>query len=91
MAREDKDAKGRRLLVEGRLLVRWAVAEPNDEERPIMAVCRGDSGRVYELGFDRPSFDWFCDCEARGVCSHLVALMLVTVQPNPGQGGEFPA
>jgi uncharacterized Zn finger protein len=78
-------------LVEGRLVVEGVVLEPNDERYPIVAGCRGDSGRVYRLGFDRHSFDWYCDCEARGVCSHLVALMLVTTQPNPGSGGEFPS
>lgn len=74
MPRESAADKGRRLLVEGRLVVR--------EVRPtgtIVAECRGDSGEVYALGYDARRKQWRCTCaEMKGRCSHLVALQLVT-------------
>lgn len=91
MARENREDKGRRLLTEGRVILRWVVAEPNEEQLPIVADIRGDSGEVYRVVFDRGPFDWVCPCEARGLCSHIIALQLVTELPKPGQGGEFPA
>lgn len=69
---ENVAAKGRRLLTEGRLIV-----EHVSHER-VSASCRGDSGAVYRVGHDGNS--WACTCEAKGRCSHLVALMLVTVR-----------
>lgn len=70
---ENVESKGRRLLVEGRLNV-IRVDGPL-----IVAECRGDSGEVYQLGHDpRGRGRWGCTCPARGRCSHLVALQLVT-------------
>jgi uncharacterized Zn finger protein len=72
--RENAEAKGRRYLVEGRLVVeRVAGGE-------IRARCRG-GGAVYELGLERG--EWFCNCPALGLCSHLVALQLVTEKATP--------
>lgn len=71
--RENAQTKGRRYLVEGRLFVRTAGTGG------IRAVCRGQ-GEVWQVGYERGS--WFCTCPARGVCSHLVALQLVTVRPG---------
>jgi hypothetical protein len=71
--REDKKTKGRRLLVEGRLQIGLV------DDQMIVAACRGDSGTIYNLGWDHD--DWYCNCEARTECSHLVALKLVTVSP----------
>lgn len=68
MAREDVEAKGRRYLAEGRLVVTLAGGAM------IEARCRG-TGAVHRLGFD---MGWWCTCPARGRCSHLVALQLVT-------------
>lgn len=69
MTRQNADDKGRTYLTEGRLvLVRV------DGDR-IEAYCRGQ-GASYRLGHD--SGGWWCECSARGRCSHLVALMLVT-------------
>jgi uncharacterized Zn finger protein len=77
--RESAADKGRRLLVEGRLIVR--------EIRPtgtIIAECRGDSGEVYTLGYNARKRAWGCTCqEMKGQCSHLVALQLVTVRRQP--------
>lgn len=70
-SRENVQAKARRYLAEGRLTVEFAVG------REIRASCRG-GGAVYSLGLD-PEAGWACDCPARGLCSHLVALQLVTV------------
>ena len=69
---EGIDAKGRRYLVEGRLLVERV------DGGLVVASCRGDSGSIYHLGFDPRVREWRCTCPARGRCSHLVALMLVT-------------
>lgn len=76
VARENVDEKGRRLLTEGRL----QVARVDPDARLIVAKCRGDSGEIYDLGFDPRSNEWRCTCEARGNCAHLVALKLVTVK-----------
>ena len=77
MPRESAHDKGRRLLTEGRLDIRFA------DGRTVTARCRGDSAEIYNLGFDR---DWFCTCPAAARCSHLVALQLVTLKPLPTQG-----
>ena len=74
LGRENASVKGRRLLTEGRLIV-----ERVDGDR-IVASCRGDSGAVYALGYDPARQEWRCTCPARGYCSHLVALQLVTVR-----------
>ena len=64
--RESAQAKGRRLLTEGRLTV-------TEVDRAVVrAACRGDSGTVYNLGHNGKS--WGCTCPAKGRCSHLVAL-----------------
>jgi uncharacterized Zn finger protein len=67
--REGAEARGRRYLTEGRLVVERVVAGE------VYARCRG-SGAVYALGFDERG--WWCSCPARGRCSHVVALQLVT-------------
>lgn len=78
MARETVDEKARRLLIEGRLIVR-TVGGPNGL---IVAECRGDSGDVYSLGWDPVKSEWRCTCpEQRGGCSHLKSLQLVCVKP----------
>jgi uncharacterized Zn finger protein len=70
-------AKGRRLLTEGRLRVLDVGAGTASAE------CRGDSGMTYVLGRDT-SGRWSCSCEAKGRCSHLIALQLV-VALTPGK------
>jgi uncharacterized Zn finger protein len=72
--RENAATKGRRYLVEGRLTVQ-AIAPAS-----VAATCRGDSGTVYRLGFDGDNA--YCSCPAVTRCSHLVALMLVTLRPQ---------
>jgi uncharacterized Zn finger protein len=80
MSRETVDEKARRLLVEGRLIVR-EVGRPSRQQR-IVAECRGDSGDMYRLGYDPEKKEWRCTCpEQRGGCSHLKALQLVCVKP----------
>jgi uncharacterized Zn finger protein len=73
VGRESVEVKGRRLLVEGRLIVERV------EGGLVVASWRGDSGEVYRLGHDPRAQEWRCSCPARGRCSHLVALQLVTV------------
>jgi uncharacterized Zn finger protein len=67
--------KARRLLTEGRLMV----IEINPHTGYVHARCRGDSGKLYDLGRDPHKGQWRCTCEARGECSHLQALKLVVV------------
>lgn len=74
MPRESAFVKGRRLLTEGRVIVRLADA------RNIRAMVRGDSGEWYWTTYQRGG--WACTCPALGRCSHLVALQLVTVRPG---------
>ena len=75
MPREHARDRGRRLVAEGRLVIRRV----NDVE--ILALCRGDSGEMHELGY-HPSGGWWCDCEARTQCGHLYALQLTTIAPG---------
>ena len=58
----------------GRLVIRRV------DEAEIVAVCRGDSGEIYRLGY-RDS-RWWCECPAIGQCGHLYALQLCTVAPG---------
>lgn len=72
-------AKGMRLLASGRLIVQRV-----DPGGLIVATCRGDSGIVYNLGFDGK--EWRCTCPARGRCAHLWALQTVTVRESASIG-----
>jgi hypothetical protein len=72
--RENAAAKGRRLLAEGRLRVTLVAGGV------IAATCLGDSAEQYQLGFEAWR-GWHCSCPARGRCSHLSGLMLVTIRP----------
>ena len=72
--RENYLVKARRLLGEGRLVLQRVSGSA------IQATCRGDSGEVYDVGHEPGQ--WFCSCPALGRCSHLQALMLVTVRPR---------
>ncbi len=66
--------KARRLLPEGRLMVKRV------DRGYVHAQCRGDSGEVYDLGYDPVKGEWRCTCaEMKGNCSHLQALKLVVV------------
>lgn len=69
--RENAQEKGRRLLVAGRLRVLRVDGDL------IVATCRGDSGGIYDLGFDPGNRQWRCTCPARTACSHLHALWAV--------------
>jgi hypothetical protein len=73
--REDARARGRRLVAEGRLILRRV------DETQIRAVCRGDSGELHELGY-HPRGGWWCNCAAWTQCGHLYALQLVTIAPG---------
>jgi uncharacterized Zn finger protein len=82
--RENAQTKGRRLLVEGRLVVRAIRGDGT-----IIATCRGDSGEAYTLGYDATKKQWRCTCvEMKGRCSHLIALQLVTIVKPPKPGGS---
>jgi hypothetical protein len=71
-SRESAEQKGRRYAAEGRLVILQVDA------RSIRARCRG-AGRIYSPGWTEAG-GWHCSCEARTRCSHVRALMLVTVR-----------
>ena len=83
--RENAQTKSKRLLVEGRVLIRHC------EQQHVRAVVRGDSGELRVVEYQ--SGHWSCSCIARGTCSHLLAVMAVTVGESvaawsPGVGQE---
>lgn len=82
VGRENVQQKGRRMLTEGRLKVTRVSAAAELQRAAIVASCRGDSGEEYTLGYDAVAKEWRCTCEARRLCSHLVALQLVTTIPT---------
>jgi uncharacterized Zn finger protein len=45
--------------------------------RDVAALVRGDSAKLYRV--THRSGRWSCDCAALGRCSHVQALMLVTL------------
>lgn len=72
--REDAAAKARRLLVEGRVMVRRV------DDRGCFAKVRGDSGFVRSVIWDAYAERWSCDCPARSErCSHIRAVSSVVV------------
>jgi uncharacterized Zn finger protein len=70
--RENAHAKAARYLAEARLTVEQV------NKDLVRATCRG-SGAVYDVGWTS-MFGWSCSCPAKGRCSHLLALMAVTVR-----------
>ena len=72
MTRETADAKARRLLAEGRVLVTYV---SGDVAR---ARVDGDTG-TWEASHDAGG--WHCTCPARGRCSHAAALRMITTAP----------
>ena len=82
MPREDALTKGKRYLTEARLRVLTVEADR------IQALCRG-SGTIWHLGWAPGG--WWCNCTARTLCSHLVALQcVVVVEPGEGAPQEAP-
>ena len=71
MPREDAATKARRLLAEGRVTIVHA------DEGGVAALIRGDSAMTYRV--THAGGEWRCDCAARTRCSHIQALMLVTL------------
>jgi uncharacterized Zn finger protein len=72
MTREATAVKARRYLAAGAVTVTQVDGDVAD------AVIRGDTGE-HHAGHD-PARGWHCTCPARGRCSHVVALKLVTVR-----------
>ena len=73
MPREDAAAKGRRLLTEARI----RVIDANEHDNTYAFEVRGDHAALYAVTYDADG--WACTCPTRGLCSHLVAAMLVVV------------
>lgn len=74
VTRESAAAKARRILAEGRVTV--TACGPGYAR----ALVRGD-GAVHEVTEDARGR--LCTCQARGLCSHLLALGLVTAPRQP--------
>lgn len=64
--RESATVKSRRYLAEGRVLVTHVDASQ------VRAWTRGDAA-IHHQRWTRPE-GWTCTCEARGRCSHLLAV-----------------
>jgi hypothetical protein len=64
------------MLTEGRLRVLHI-----DKSGLIFAECRDDSGEMYSLAYNPERRAWHCMCPAKGRCSHIIALQLVTTVP----------
>jgi len=67
--RENAQAKARRLLCEGRVVIDLA------RGRYIRAYVRGDSGTFYEIVHDKGTWSYPCPSSR---CSHVLAVQLVT-------------
>jgi len=70
MAQEAVDTKAGHLLVEHRVFIKWSTPEN------VCAAVRGDHG-VHDVHLHAGR--WNCSCPARQTCSHLTAVMRVTV------------
>lgn len=66
MPRENADAKARRYLTEGRIVIRRVQGPDVD------ATARG-TGAVWLVSHRRGP-GWRCDCPARGPCAHILAV-----------------
>lgn len=75
--RERPDTKGKRLLGQGRVQLAHVSKDEVDAE------VTGD-GANYRVTFGRGG--WYCTCPCRVLCSHLIAVRLVTA-PIPTRGG----
>lgn len=73
---ENAAAKSRRLLSEARI----RILEANEDAGTLSAEVRGDSSAIYVVSHDADG--WACSCPTRGLCSHVRALMLVTVMAS---------
>ena len=84
MPRESRADRGRRLLLERRLVVERV----DPASGLVVAACRGDSGVLHRLGFDPRRKEFRCTCEAsskfKRECAHLVALKHVVVGGHNG-------
>lgn len=75
--RERPDTKARRLLGQQRVLLAHV------SRHEVLAEVTGD-GANYTVRFGRGG--WYCTCPCRVLCSHLIAVRLVTA-PTPTRGG----
>ena len=69
--RENARTKSKRLLIEGRVLIRSAGPQG------VSALVRGDSGCLRRVSYENAR--WFCDCPALGPCSHIMAVEAVVL------------
>lgn len=75
-SRENAATKARRLLIEGRVMVRYCGPEG------VRAFVRG-SGEVHHVTYD--AGHWSCSCPARGRCSHRQAVESVVAIGKAGE------
>lgn len=80
MPREAKDAKARRYLLEGRVILRHV------DRTLVHAVVRGD-GALYRTRWEAGA--WSCSCPHQATttdCSHVAAVKRVTAVDVEGRG-----
>ena len=76
--RENAEAKARRYLTEGRLVILDVTGSS------VTGTCRGDAA-LYDVTHHRGR-GWRCNCPARGRCAPLLAAgLVVVVTPEPNQ------
>jgi hypothetical protein len=68
--RENAATKARRLSVEGRVVVTEA------DGRYVRAIVLGDREGIHVVEHDEGA--WSCDCSSFRICSHRLAVMVVT-------------
>jgi hypothetical protein len=72
--RENALQKSRRLLASG------AVSIVRHDPNGTLALVKGDSAGIHVVFYDSA---WHCDCDARGLCSHGLAVAAVCPPPGP--------
>jgi hypothetical protein len=73
--RETARERGRRLVSEGRLVLRRV------DGLGVLGFVRGDSGEVHRVSYT-PGHGWRCCSPARTQCAHENAAQLVTIAPD---------
>jgi hypothetical protein len=77
MSRENAAEKARRIVAEGRLVLHRV----DEDDGLAVGSVRGDA-EIWNVGCDETG--WWCSCQARGRCSHQLAVGLVVAVGRRG-------
>lgn len=74
--------KAQRLLVSGQVRLTSVLTGTDTSGKPtslkgVKAIVQGDSG-TYNVTFAALPVGWVCTCPAKMICSHILAVVLVT-------------